>query len=658
MLKETDSIIKKYNNGTYGSIDGNLWRNTQNLTSNRACRNQLVFLLLLLFTSAFCILFAVYPLKQRLPNNLKEIDPSTCQTHICLYPTSDISLTNTQISLLESHPSTITDSSMFAFVNFEYFQQSPSSLSITHPEGMIITLPLKSYGNDGLYYFQDNIEPQQDRFLISIDFENNIIEGFASCQGQKFELHSVGDTQFHLMIEKNWLQDNTNWCGIGDINTQYDLIDIDDKLNTDDDDDDATFQRNIAIWLSANNIITNHVELDALLINKEISPSSDENDNLFVVEPLCSDQSQYDSKVYCLYPSSTNSWQQFDDLSFYTFNGVDFEWTELSDYPLDLADSTINLPKNMCIITDNEIYTFSVNPIDAMVNIYSYTTSWRLHHYTPLINGDIDKVEIDSVFIDDILYFSINEYDASGIYTVYHYTDDIFSVFDTKLKSEVPIYSHCLTSYNDQLLTFYVDYGHNIWAYYDGLTYNLDFNIANDIDVNQFECISISAELGNIISWKYQSNVYYLQLSPNDFQTILSYSTIPWNMESSEANIFQLISLTNSFSNDYKTVSVYYSPDITSNYLPDVTSVTMDIESLISLSNIFYSLNNRYESMMKLETIAIYQDNDNIDTFTSYEGESQINILLVDTMSDDEEIGYSQCDSDDQSFAVVSYTAF
>ena len=136
-----------------------------------------------------------------------------------------------------------------------------------------------------------------------------------------------------------------------------------------------------------------------------------------------------------------------------------------------------------------------------------------------------------------------------------------FSVFDTKSKSETPIYSHCLTSYSDQLLTYYIDYGHNLWAYYDGLTYNLDFNIANDIEVNQFQCIS--TKIGNIISWKYESNVYYLQISPNDFQTIISYSTMPWNMDS-----FQLISLTDTVSNDYKTVSVYYSDDVITNYLP------------------------------------------------------------------------------------------
>ena len=121
---------------------------------------------------------------------------------------------------------------------------------------------------------------------------------------------------------------------------------------------------------------------------------------------------------------------------------------------------------------------------------------------------------------------------------------------------------------------------------------------------------------------------------------------------------FQLISLKNNVENDYKTVSVYYSNDIISNYLPDTTSITMDIESLLSLSNIFYSINNKYDSMMRLETIALYQNNDNIDTFSSYQGESNINILLVDTMIDEEEIGYSQCDPNDQSFAVVQYTAF
>ena len=665
MLNETDTINKQESNTeTYGSIskstNGNLWRNTKNITSKRACRSQVVFILLLLFICAFCILFGVYPLKQRLPNKTAEVDPSTCQTHICLYEESDITLTNTQITLLESHPSTITDESKFAFINFEQFEQSPDSLSITHPEGMIITLPLKSYRNDNdgaLYYYQDNIEPEQDRFLISMNDEMKIVEGFAFCQAQKFELHSIGDAQFYLLIEKNWIEDNTDWCGIAAINSDYDLINAndDDAVSID---DNVAFKQDIAIWLSANNIITNHVGLDALLINKEIS--SDENEQLFMVEPLCSDQSQYDSYIYCLYPS-TNSWQEFDDLRFYKYNNIDFSWEEISDFPLDLADSSINLPKSMCIVTDNEVYAFSVNPVDATVSVYSFTTSWRLHHYTPAIGGDIDKVEINSVFVNDVLYFSVNDYDPTGVYTVYHYTDNIFSIFDAKLKTDVPIYSHCLTKYNDpadpesddQLLTFYIDYGHNLWAYYDDTIYNLDYNIASDIDVNQFECVW--TEMGNIISWKDETNVYYLQLSPNDFQT-LSYSMVPWNIELSEANLFQLISVKNSIS-DYKTVSVYYSNDIISNYLPDTTYITMDIESIISLSNIFYSINNKYESMMKLENMAIYDDNDDIDSFTSYEGESQINILLVDTMTDEDEIGYSQCE-DDQSFAVVQYTAF
>ena len=366
--------------------------------------------------------------------------------------------------------------------------------------------------------------------------------------------------------------------------------------------------------------------------------------------------SQYDGNIYCLYPSS-HSWQQFEQLLFYKYNDIESLWTEMIDNGLNLADSTINLPKSMCIVEDNEIYSFSVNPIDSTINIYSFTTYWRLHHYEPIIGGDIDKVEIKSIFVNDILYFSINEYDPIGIYTVFHYTNDIFSIFDTHQKTEIAIYSHCLTSFNKQLLTFYIDYGHNIFAYYNDKIYNLQFNIAVDIDINQFECVS--TQNGNILSWRYQTNVYYLQLSPTDFTDILLYTKLPWNLELSSANIFQLISLKNAISN-YKTVSVFYSNDIITNYLLNVESVTMDISSIIDLSNILYAINNDYESMLKLQSISMYDDDQEIDEFTSlYQGESDINVLLVDVMSDNEEVGYSQCNQyEDQSFAVVQFTAF
>ncbi len=57
----------------------------------------------------------------------------------------------------------------------------------------------------------------------------------------------------------------------------------------------------------------------------------------------------------------------------------------------------------------------SINiPMDSMINIYSFTTSWRLHHY---VNGNINNVETDSV--------CLNEYDPIGYYTVYHFIDDM-----------------------------------------------------------------------------------------------------------------------------------------------------------------------------------------------------------------------------------------
>eukprot|EP00488_Nonionellina_sp_1-RS-2012_P000155 TRINITY_DN10483_c0_g1_i1.p1 TRINITY_DN10483_c0_g1~~TRINITY_DN10483_c0_g1_i1.p1 ORF type:complete len:124 (+),score=15.61 TRINITY_DN10483_c0_g1_i1:399-770(+) len=114
----------------------------------------------------------------------------------------------------------------------------------------------------------------------------------------------------------------------------------------------------------------------------------------------------------------------------------------MSDAPLNLGDSSVNIPHSMVIMEDNEVYAFSVNPTDLMINIYSYTTSWRLHHYMPVINGDIDKVEIDSIYLNDVLYFSSNEYGALETYTLYHYYRGVYSSELNNLvqKTDVPYY--------------------------------------------------------------------------------------------------------------------------------------------------------------------------------------------------------------------------
>jgi len=129
-----------------------------------------------------------------------------------------------------------------------------------------------------------------------------------------------------------------------------------------------------------------------------------------------------------------------------------------------------------------------------------------------------------------------------------------------------------------------------------------------------------------------------------------------------ENNLFQFISLPNSVA-DYKSVTIYYTDDVVSNYLSDVQCIAMDVSSIITLSNILYAVNHRYGSMMQIDGVLLYESDDDdvdggVDGFTSFEGSSDINILLVDAMQDENEIGYSQCDETDQSFAVVQYSAF
>ena len=188
----------------------------------------------------------------------------------------------------------------------------------------------------------------------------------------------------------------------------------------------------------------------------------------------------------------------------------------------------------------------------------------------------------------------------------------------------------------------------------------MNFMIEDNINVNQLQCAS--TQIGNAISWNSNLTVNVLEISSDNFQEIISVSILPWNM-----NIFQLISLRNTV-DSYKTVSVYYTNDIIENYLSDINSISMDISSVIQLSNAIYGLNGDCCDMMKLSSISMYTNEDdkddkdggdeNMDSFTNYEGESDINILLVDSMKNEQEIGYSECDNTDQSFAVLQYSSF
>lgn len=123
-------------------------------------------------------------------------------------------------------------------------------------------------------------------------------------------------------------------------------------------------------------------------------------------------------------------------------------------------------------------------------------------------------------------------------------------------------------------------------------------------------------------------------------------------------NVFQVIAMQRMHS--YQSVSVYYADDVVANYLTDARSIAMDVANVVDLSNILYGVNNKYAHMMRLEQVLLYEDDgDDIDAFASVESESDINILLVDSMSDGQEAGYSECDTDEQqSFAVVQYSAF
>ncbi len=284
MFTEQDTINKPTSG--YGSTIP-----TKLKYKSRSCKSQILFIILLILTSILCIIFSIYPSKKTLPQKIQEIDTTSCDTHMCLYELTsipDIDITDPQIQLFQNQ-ATIETSIKFAFINKRKFQSAPETLTITYVEGNIVSLPLVAYKSDdipnGLHYFQDEFD---NRFLLNMHTNSSYltIEGYTSYNGQKFEIHSIDSistTGIYLLIEKNWMSDSTNWCGILDINTKYtNEMDEIDAVNTNEMNED------IAIWLRTNNMITNHIGLDELLINKGVI------NNAFIIEPLCSDRSIFD----------------------------------------------------------------------------------------------------------------------------------------------------------------------------------------------------------------------------------------------------------------------------------------------------------------------------------------------------------------------------
>jgi len=614
-------------------------------------------------------------------NKFELIAASACECHICLsdFAVADVLSSNDEISLLLNHPSTNSEGSKLAFINRWKFESVPNELSMRFSDGALVIMPLIAYRDHSLYYFQDTAD---NRFLLSMSDESKKIEGLVMYDGRKYELHSIDNDDDddedeeleYILVSKNWISDAVDWCGIFAVNTQPTQLDefMDNDITSDDDDEDedvvttttAEDAQHILLWVGASKLYENHVGLNGLLLNKNVAEDETLTTTMFHTQPLCANiASAYDGNVYCVAPNADTDWQSFASLSFYSYNAVSAAWTELDDDDgaLDLVDASTAIAKAMCVATDNEIYLFAVNIADAALAIYSFTTAWRLHHYAPLIAGDLRNAEIRCVLIGDVLYFSVNEVGATGAYSVHSYSnaESMFSVFDSHAKAELPIYTHCLTQFDGALLSFYVDYGHNLYAYFGDRRYSLEFNLAQNVDTNQFDCVATAS--GNVISWRYGNDAYYLQVSPTDFQEIVAFYRLPWKMPSSMEtglNVFQVIAMQRMHS--YQSVSVYYADDVVANYLTDARSIAMDVANVVDLSNILYGVNNKYAHMMRLEQVLLYEDDGgDIDAFTSVESESDINILLVDSMSDGQEAGYSECDTDEQqSFAVVQYSAF
>ena len=67
-------------------------------------------------------------------------------------------LSNAQLALLLSHPSTIAGTALLALVNTELLEAQPDPLSVTQQQGAVLSMPLVGLQQDGLWYFADNIK--------------------------------------------------------------------------------------------------------------------------------------------------------------------------------------------------------------------------------------------------------------------------------------------------------------------------------------------------------------------------------------------------------------------------------------------------------------------------------------------------------------------
>lgn len=283
---------------------------------------------------------------------------------------------------------------------------------------------------------------------------------------------------------------------------------------------------------AVHSLLTNPIGWDPLWTHDNISAD-------FIVAPLCSNPSPL-AQMYCLYPSS-NSWTEFVDLRFfkYSWTGPESELQILEMDHFNLANSSVIRigaivdVASASISPDDgrEVYVFAVNRIDSTVNTYSFTTFWRLHHYAPSIAGDSSEAEIDGAVIRvrdeaEMLYFSVNPADPLANFTVYHYVDNIFSVFLTVSKRDVRVYAHCLTESDGSALVFYVDYDQNLRAIHQGVD-DINMNVdIEDIAPNQLQCVW--TEEGNVVSWMASNDtlggdmVQYLLVSPGDITQIVS----------------------------------------------------------------------------------------------------------------------------------------
>jgi len=140
----------------------------------------------------------------------------------------------------------------------------------------------------------------------------------------------------------------------------------------------------------------------------------------------------------------------------------------------------------------------------SMVCSTVYTQHWHLEWVWIFFVGramDFKWVNLGWIFEAQMWIFRFCQWctcstiNALGNYIVYEYiiADGSFA------KTDMPIYSNCLTEFENNLLIYYVDYGHN-----------LKFNIA----VWSMDTIC------NFVSWKYGQSLYYFQFSRDSFPEI------------------------------------------------------------------------------------------------------------------------------------------